>query len=60
MISRLHNSEGSIPFVPMSDVGVARLEIVAEALGTPYFLGKPFSTETLVEMMERALRRRVS
>lgn len=35
--------------------GVADLHRVAEKVGTPYFLGKPFSVEQLLDAMRRAL-----
>lgn len=46
----------NIPVVLVS--GVAELAIVAARVGTPYFLGKPFRYERLLEMVERALRER--
>jgi CheY-like chemotaxis protein len=47
----------AIPIVLLS--GVVGLEHVAARVGTPYFLGKPYSMEDIIAMSERALRERV-
>jgi CheY-like chemotaxis protein len=39
--------------------GVQDLWSVAEQVGTPYFLAKPFTVESLVAMVERALAERI-
>jgi DNA-binding NtrC family response regulator len=53
MLRRLGPSERPIPFVLLS--GAPGLSTVAQALGTPHYLAKPFSFEALVRTMERAL-----
>jgi DNA-binding NtrC family response regulator len=45
-----------IPVVLLS--GVANLSEVAERVGTPYFLAKPFRYEEIVELIDRALAER--
>jgi DNA-binding NtrC family response regulator len=42
-----------IPIVLVS--GIANLELVAERVGTPYFLLKPVDAEPLLELVARAL-----
>jgi len=46
----------SIPIVLLS--GVVDLENVAARVGTPYFLGKPYSLNALFSLCERALAER--
>jgi CheY-like chemotaxis protein len=46
-----------IPIILIS--GVVGLNELAEIVGTPYFLTKPYSPETLLKMMDRALREHV-
>jgi CheY-like chemotaxis protein len=46
-----------IPIVLLS--GVVGLTDVAEAVGTPYFLSKPYSQELLLQLVDQALRERI-
>ena len=46
----------NIPIIVLS--GVANLEEVAEKIGTPYFLPKPFPLDKLELLFERALKER--
>ncbi len=39
--------------------GKLDLERIAKAVGTPYFLGKPYSAEQLFALSERALTERM-
>jgi DNA-binding NtrC family response regulator len=48
----------SIPIVLLS--GVVDLESVAARVGTPYFLGKPYSLNALFSLCERALAERTA
>jgi DNA-binding NtrC family response regulator len=50
--------EEEIPIVLSS--GVLNLRAVAEQVGTPYFVGKPFSVERLLDLVERALSERAA
>ncbi len=45
-----------IPIVLAS--GYAELEVVAESIGTPYYVMKPCSIRTLADIIERAFRER--
>jgi DNA-binding response OmpR family regulator len=57
MMRRLEGSVSdprAIPVILMS--GQARLDVVAEVLGTRYYLKKPFSTNALLRTVETALR----
>jgi DNA-binding NtrC family response regulator len=47
-----------VPIVFLS--GVANLREVAAAVGTPYFLGKPYRYERVVALVERALSERIA
>lgn len=47
-----------IPVVLLS--GVANLREVAEQVGTPYFLGKPYALEALIALTHRALAERTA
>ncbi len=47
-----------IPIIFVS--GVADLRLVAERVGTPYFLSKPVGLKELLSMLERALRERIA
>ena len=61
MLSRMfvENMEcAKIPFILIS--GSAELPAIAAAIGTPYFLAKPFSGEALLELLARALDETVS
>ena len=46
----------AIPVVLLS--GIVDLELVAARVGTPYFLGKPYSLGAIVSLCERALAER--
>jgi CheY-like chemotaxis protein len=55
----VHNvGQEKIPILLTS--GVLDLKTVAEQVGTPYFLGKPFSVEQLLAMVARALVERTA
>jgi DNA-binding NtrC family response regulator len=47
-----------IPVILLS--GVRDLEHVASAVGTPYFLGKPYRLAQIVALVERALTERIA
>jgi CheY-like chemotaxis protein len=47
-----------IPLILQS--GVVGLLEIADMVGTPYFLQKPYSPEALLEMVERALQEQVA
>jgi DNA-binding NtrC family response regulator len=51
------SGDENIPVILLS--GVVGLNEVAAKVGTPYFLGKPYSVERLLEMIERALREHI-
>jgi DNA-binding NtrC family response regulator len=54
----LHDAgEEFIPVVLLS--GVLDLAAVAAAVGTPYFLGKPYSIEHVLALAEKALAERI-
>jgi DNA-binding NtrC family response regulator len=44
----------NVPIVLVS--GIAGLSEVARRIGTPYFLGKPFDLDRLLDVLDRALR----
>jgi DNA-binding NtrC family response regulator len=46
-----------IPIVLTS--GVVGLDRVAEVVGTPYFLSKPYEVPAVVDLVERALQQRI-
>ena len=46
----------NVPIILLS--GVLDLHLVAAKVGTPYFLGKPYSFEALLPVLERALTER--
>ncbi|HEX7842732.1 MAG TPA: response regulator [Kofleriaceae bacterium] len=48
----------AVPIVLLS--GVVDLERVAARVGTPYYLGKPYSLSAIRSMCERALRERTA
>jgi len=47
-----------IPIILLS--GIVGLGEVAEKVGTPYFLGKPYSPEALLHLINRALHEQIS
>ena len=51
------NGLESIPIVLMS--GIVGLRRIAERVGTPYFLGKPYSLDAVLALCDRALRERI-
>jgi CheY-like chemotaxis protein len=46
-----------IPVILLS--GVVGLPLIAARVGTPYFLAKPFTVESILQVVERALQDRV-
>jgi DNA-binding NtrC family response regulator len=47
-----------VPVILLS--GVPELDRIADEVGTPYFLGKPYRYEQLIAMVKRALTERIS
>ena len=47
----------NIPILLIS--GFPNLRIIADQIGTPYFIAKPFEIEELLELVKRALEDRV-
>jgi CheY-like chemotaxis protein len=53
-----NRGDETIPIVLLS--GVVGLSEVADFVGTPYFLTKPYSPDALLQMVDRALQEHVS
>lgn len=48
----------NVPVILLS--GIPNLSTVAQAVGTPYFLSKPYRYERLMTLLERALSERIA
>ena len=61
MAMRMYLNDRGLETIPIVLVsGVVDLRRIAARVGTPYFLGKPFSLEAVTKMCERALGERVA
>jgi DNA-binding NtrC family response regulator len=59
MVYRMIVEDAGMEGVPVVLVsGIEGLPAVASQVGTPYFLGKPFAIDALLELLQRALNER--